>query len=312
METMVQSDATFEEKFIEDAMLTNSPTANRTTTPPISIALSRDELLVVLEALSVETIPGIDVEPTGDWTVRERGIARMVAVRSLRARGLVQLNNDQEPQFHTDLLRAVGICAHSQSALFLFHWPNRESTPIRTFGHARGTDFVLHARPDDELHFFTLVPTRSEFLYQILARCGIESPSVGGHEIAETKTSDTHVLRLPSTQFAKVRAASTYAEARNLLVGYGVDEQSADALANSLIGSTNQSPHDAEQLSRISILQTIQQTDADTIIKRDFTVLEDAKRRWLIAAESTHDETPPLLIKSTTREELFELLNEWL
>jgi hypothetical protein len=265
---------------------------NENAVESVSLLLSREELLFILNLLEAQFIPGLDPDPLGELTAEQRPLALTVAGRALRARQLAQVYADGEWILHNDLLTAVGASAYPQSVISVFHWGANADTPARYFGHIRGDDVVVHTRPEDVLHRFALLPSTEQLMAQILSWCEYE------HGTAAAVLE----LTLPSAVFAQVRelaAAGSTAEAAELLVNQRVEPEPAQAFVDTLAHSP-----------KVSILQTLKQQQDGTVQKQDLTLLQNGRQAWLIVASP--DEAAPLRVKSTSKDELQALLAEGL
>lgn len=263
---------------------------------PITVTLSRDELLLTLRLLEAETIPGLDDDPFGPMSEEQRTLAHVVAGRSLRARGLAQLNAEGDLTLHAGVLTAVGACAYAHKSLFLVHWPAPEETPRRYFGHVREEETVAHTRPADVLHQFLLLPSRDRLVAQALDFCGCGE--MGGNGRFE--------FTISGRAFAGAREeaeSGSGEEAAEVLTEAGVAAEAAEALVATL-----------RQGLRVTIFQTLRLQE-DRTQKRDFTVLQNADYGWLlIPTENGNDEEGErertLRVKTTTGEEISALLAE--
>lgn len=259
---------------------------------PINILLSREELIFILDLLQANSIPGLDADPLGDLNAQQRTMAMIWAERALRARELGRLDENGEVVLHHALLTAVGVCAYSSQAIFIFHWPEATAEPRRYFGHIRGDDIAGHTRPDDVLHQFSLLPSREHLLAQIFDFCGYAN----GSESADlTMTvSNSHFVRARElTSEGQTQAAA------DLLIGDTAPADTAAAFAGTLADSP-----------RVSILQTLKQDGEDTVQKSDFTIVQNDKYTWFIAP--AQDDEATLLVKTTDKSELETLLAELL
>ena len=259
---------------------------------PINVLLSREELIFVLDLLQADSIPGLDADPLGDLTVQQRAMAMVWAGRALRARELGQLNEAGELILHQALLTAVGVCAYSSQAVFIFHWPEAGADPSRFFGHIRGADIASHTRPVDVLHQFTLLPSREQLLAQVLDFCGYED----GSESADLTMTVNNAVFVRARELAS--DGQTQA-AVDLLTTDAAPVETAVAFADTLADSP-----------RVSILQTLKQDGEDTVQKSDFTIVQNDKYAWFIA--SAQDDEAALLVKTTNKNELETLLAELL
>ncbi len=261
-------------------------------TEPINIQISREELLFVLNLLQAETVPGLDADPLGELSPEGRDLALTVAERALRARGLARVGEDGQVTVHNSLLTAVGVCAYSANTVFVYHWSENGESPVRFFGHIRDEDITIHTRPEDVLHSFTLLPSMEHLIQEVLDVCEY-------NDVPESQSFESTLL---SDHFVKARDLASSGEpqkAIDLLVSNNANPEMAGAFVTTLTGSP-----------RISILQTLKQDRSDVVLKRDFTILQNNQYAWLIAATSVEDEATPLLIKTTTQEELEALLAE--
>jgi hypothetical protein len=214
--------------------------------------------------------------------------------RALRARQLAQVREDQSVVVHNALLTAVGVCAYSQNALFIYHWGGNDEAPTRYFAHIRGNDIAAHTRPEDVLHLFTLLPSKEYLLAQVMTVCEYED--VATSEFAEMTVTENSFVRA-----RELVGKSDAQVAARLLVNDGA----ADEVAQAFVGTLASSP-------RISIFQTFKQEGDTAVQKGDFTVVQDNQHAWLIAPAASEDGNPSLLIKPTTRDEIETLLAELL
>ena len=259
---------------------------------PINVLLSREELILVLDLLATTIIPGLDFDPLGDMNSQQRALAMIWAGRALRARELARLNEAGELVVHQALLTAVGVCAYSSDAIFIFHWPRAGTEPKRFFGHMRGEDIVSHTRLADVLHLFTLLPTREHLLNQVFDFCEYEDGSA----------AENLSMTVSNASFIRARELASEAQtqpAADLLIGENAPAKAATAFAATLADSP-----------RVSIFQTLKQVGEDSVEKSDFTIVQNQQYSWLIAP-AQEDETA-LLVKTTTKDEVETLLAELL
>lgn len=266
--------------------------ADEQTLEPINILLSREELLLILDLLQAETIPGLDPDPTlGDLTPEQRSLALTVAERALRARELVQAQAGGELIVHKRLLTAVGVCAYPHSAVLAYHWPSQSDTPVRYFGHVREADIVAHSVPDSTLHLFSLLPSREQLVGQVLA-------------VAEFEDVPTEAIEfsVPAAVLGQAREQANAAQpetARAILAGSGVAAAAAQAFTDALGGNP-----------RITIMQLLKQQPQGNPTRQDITLLQNGSAAWLVSQPSTEADT--LRVKTVNQAELVSLLNETL
>jgi len=257
---------------------------------PVNIMLSRDELLLVLGLINAEYIPGLDADPLGERSTDQLVLALTVAGRGLRARGLARVRENGELAVHAALLAAVGACAYSQNAVFVYHWPAKSEAPTRYFGHLRDGAFVAHTRPEDVLHLFTVLPSKDRLIEQVLAAC----------QYQDVPAAKTGPVQISGQDFARVRE----------LAEKGDLEQAIDILT-----AGQAPPGAAERLvetladgPRLSIVQTLKQLGDGSVQKRDFTLVQDGQQAWLVMAGATDDAS--LSARPTTGAALRSLLAE--
>ena len=260
----------------------------------INIRLSREELLLTLNLLETDFIPGLDSDPLGDLNRDQYTLALTWAERALRARGLAQRFDDGELKVHSALLTAVGVCAYSQNALFVYHWPSGQETPLRYFGHLRDDQCVAHTRPEDVLHQFALLSSKAHLIEQALQACRyVETPASALAEFEVSRGTLSRARELATDGQSK--------EAAEQLIATGVPTESAKAVAATLAAAP-----------RVSIFQTIKQQPDGSVLKRDFTLLQNDKQTWLVIAPPTDDQNAPLSLKPAGKAEIEGLLTEWL
>ncbi len=261
-----------------------------TVIEPINIMLSREELLVVLNLLQANSIPGLDTDPAGELNEEQRALALHWGMRSLRARELARLNDNRTLVVHDALLTAVGVCAYSNNALFIYHWSGDDAPPTRYFSHIRGDDIAVHTRPEDVLHLFTLLPSKEYLFTQVMEICEYED--MAASQLDEMKTTETN--------FVRVRELVNKGDAPvavGLLINSGAQAESAQLFVDTLANSP-----------RVSIFQTFKQESDETVKKGDFTVVQDNQQAWFISPAQTENGSPSLFIKPTTRDEIEALL----
>lgn len=272
---------------------TDSPDLETASQEPVNVVLSRDELALVLSLLKVQAIPGLEPEPLGQRTPEQEDTAFVVAARGLRARGLAQARAAEQPEgarltVHVGVLAAVGACAFSTAALFVYHWPSQRELPLRVFGHVRDGVYVIHTAQEDVLHRFTMLASLEQLVDQALAVCQLaELPAVLAGE-----------LRLTGSDFARLRELAEQgdlAQARSLLA----PDLASQELINSLLAALASRP-------QVTIVQTLQAAEAGAAARRDFTLVQDSSTLWLV--EPAVGDTSLLAARQVTRSDVRALL----
>lgn len=227
---------------------------------PLTILLSREELLAVLESLGVEFIPGLDPDPLGDLTPEGRELALIVARRALQARELAQLDSSETWLLHRFLLNAIGVCAYSQSALLAYHWPTGSETPSPFYGHLRGNDAVSHTKPAEVLHRFTVHASKDALLLSLLDFCDFAGEAPVSVEFA----LEPNVLAR-----ARMLAIDNVSAAVAALEESGVEANPSRALAATLAAGP-----------RVSAIQTLKQMADGAAESHELTLVQHSVMAW--------------------------------
>ncbi len=271
----------------------DSPTADVSAPESVNVVLSRDELALILSLLQAQTIPGLDPDPLGEHTPDQQDAAFVAAARGLRARGLARARGVDQPDdtplaVHAGVLAAVGACAFSSGALFVYHWPSRAELPLRIYGHLRDGVYVIHTPYEGVLHRFTMLASKQHLVDQALAVCQLreESAALAGE------------LRLAGGDFAQLRQLaeqSNLTQARALLNPALAPADLVDAL---LVTLANQ--------PQVTIAQTLRPADGGAVAKRDLTLVQDSNVLWLV--EPVDGDASLLAARQVTRNDVYALL----
>lgn len=257
----------------------------------VNLVLSSDELRLVLGLLQAETLPGLDPLPENLQAPAARELVDLVASRTLRARGLAQLvQEDGSLRLHPTLLTAVGVCAYAASSLFVFHWAEPGTIPERYFGHIRSDDVVLHARPEQDLHLFSILPGRSALYQRLMEACAFELDA----------PEEALNFQVSSPIFVQVRElayASAVKDATRLLIDNQVPEQAAEQFVHTL-----SSPH------QVAIMQTLQQVGNEQVNRHDATLLQNSDSPWLIRPEAESEQGLLLDVRVTSSSEVEQFI----
>ena len=259
--------------------------ANETETT--SFLLSREELLLLLDLLEAENLPGLDPDPLGELNDDQRALALIWAGRALRARELAAVGENGELLVDEGLLTAVGNCVYWQKAWYVFHWPEPGSVPVRFFGYARDGQAVSHTRPADALHRFTVLP-------------GVEALADAMTAVCQCQTlpdAPPVQFTLPRDIFVRARELAEEQErdaAAQILQEAGVTAETAQALTAVLSGAP-----------RLSIWQIVTRREDGETETRDYTLLHSDEAAWLVSLVDGGDE---MAVKTVTAVDLRALL----
>jgi hypothetical protein len=270
-----------------------SPSAAASSAEPVNVVLSRDELTLVLSLLQVQTLPGLDPDPLGERNADQQDTAFVVAARGLRARGLARARAVDQPDaaplaVHAGVLAAVGACAFSMGALFVYHWPSRAELPLRIYSHLRDGAYVIHTPYEGVLHRFTVLTSREDLVDQALTVC----------QLREEPAALVGELRLAGDDFAQLRQLAEQGDLIQAKALLNPALAAAD-LVNPLLATLANQP-------QVTIVQTLKSADGGAVSKRDLTLVQDASALWLV--ELAGDDASLLLVKPATRADVRALL----
>lgn len=231
---------------------------------PVNFTLSRHEVLVVLDALGADVIPGLGPDPLGDLTPEQNQLALIIAQRALEARGFIEIRENR-PTFHQWVLDGVGACALASKALMILH-RTPEHAPRQFFTHFDDTVTALHVRNSDVLHTFSLMPSRDYLIDRIVDITGL----------GDETSSQGEVFSISRDVFIQAREAAEggeVASAVQIMQSIGAPDEIqtfAETLANSPM---------------LTVFQFLNAKDADNVGQKDFSLLHDDARAWFLEAE---------------------------
>ncbi|HFQ94445.1 MAG TPA: hypothetical protein ENK32_10575 [Anaerolineae bacterium] len=256
-------------------------------TESASFLLSREELLLLLDLLEAESIPGLDPDPLGELNDDQRALALIWAGRALRARELAAVGENGELLVDEGLLTAVGGCIYWQTALYVYHWPEPGRAPIRFFGYARDGQAVTHTRPADVLHHLAVLPSAEALADEVTAVCQCQTLP---------DAPDTQ-FTLPRDLFIRARELAEEQEmaaAAQTLQEAGVPGETAQTLTAVLSGAP-----------RMSIWQIVKRGENGDAETHDYTLLHSEDAAWLVSLPAGGDD---LEVRTVTAVALRELL----
>ena len=251
---------------------------------PVSITLSVEELLVVLNTLEARAIPGLDADAWRGLNAEQQNLALSVASRALEARGLAEVDQYGALLLHRALLSGVGACAYPQRTAVIEHWPPGAADPQRFSAHVRDGDAVVHT-VDGGLHTFALLAGDAELVDHLGAAC-LWSNNAAGQSLEIT---------MPRSQFTQVCDASAMgseAEALQVLAKTTKPTEAGTALVHTLASGP-----------RISIVDLALPDAGQSWQQQSFTLIDDGERSWL-AAPVTADPDSPIKARTASRADI--------
>lgn len=132
----------------------------------VTLDLGAEELLVLLSALRVGTLPGLGEDPTAGLNEDQIQRARAAGLNALRARGWVQVEaGESGPKITLDSTLAALLltCATAKEVVFLSRMPV-DGPPVSGYLHCGPHLFVIHAVQQPGVHRFIGTIARAEAL----------------------------------------------------------------------------------------------------------------------------------------------------
>lgn len=138
----------------------NVPVAEQNT---LAFRLSSEELLYLLSALNLKTIPDLGGEPFGDITEEQKNQILMAGFNGLRAKEWIQLSEDEEAPIVVDKLFASTLLTCATSTEMLSVEMISRSKPLLQVYFYRSLDiFVVHRLVDTGLHEFVVTSEQAD------------------------------------------------------------------------------------------------------------------------------------------------------
>ena len=252
---------------------------------PVSITLSEEELLVVLNTLEVASIPGLEASAWRALSPEQQDLALSVAQRALEARGLAEVDDDGRLLIHRALLNAVGVCAYPHRTTLIEHWPFGSGSSV-LYSHIRDEDSVVHT-VDRGLHSFTLFASEAALVEYLVSACEWKSD-------AGTPPLELTVPRADFTRVCDASADGSEDEALRLL---GAGANGASKAGSALVHSLASAP-------RVSIVQLVEANPASAQgAEQTFTLIDGGERGWVISPTTLATDAP-LKVRTVSRSEV--------
>jgi hypothetical protein len=223
--------------------------------------LSAEEVLVVMSALDVAGLPGLEVEHWSELGSDQQRLALEVARRALQARGFAQITGNGEFRIHRLPLTAVGACAFTERTIIIHYWPGPGVDARRAFVATLGDSAVVHTAFGG-IHEFKLSSADVDLVALLLEDI----------EIAEHSLPERLELALSQIEFENVCEATARGadvQALNALRAARVSEDAARVFSHAL----------ADQ-PRVWMFQTTNRAGG---LDPAFTVLSSSASAWLLA-----------------------------
>jgi len=253
----------------------------------LNILLSREELVFLLFLLKVDFIPGLDADPLGNLSKEQKNLGLAYAERSLRARGLVSIDEKGELVVREALLLMVGTCAYPELMISIHHFPTK-IPPSQVYWNAKSGVAVAHTRPDAPLHGFGFIKDRNTLVQQILDSCQLVSDNKPSLPVIVT----TNLM----LKIAREGSVKDFPGTVKKLISSGIDPGSAQELCKVL--ATDHS---------VSALHLVSQKPNSPPLQESVTVLSGQSSTWLMM----NGKEDNVSLTATSKIEISEFLLGW-
>jgi len=152
----------------------NTPITEKNT---VAFRLSLEELLYLLSALNLKTIPDLGGKPFGDIPAKQKDQILMAGFNGLRAKGWVQLPEDEGEPIVVDKLFAstLVVCATSNKMLSI-ETISRSKPSLQVYFYHSPNMFVVHRLIDSGLHEFVITSEQAEAITMFERMVNINPP----------------------------------------------------------------------------------------------------------------------------------------
>lgn len=242
----------------------------------LSIALSQEELFVVLAYLQADQLLGLELEIFKELSEREFRLIMGVAERALVARGFLKPGPENRLQLEPAVFATVGACAFPETSLVITR--NRPNAPEENyFFHTSRKMIVMHTMPVTAIHQFIAVEDKTA-----IARAVLSILSMGSLSKPKCMPGQVKLTALVNARDAAQEKGAK--EAFRILSRASLEEKTAQELA-----ATFAQPVANTTMAYIEHRLEGQPSDG-------FTILEGKNALWLLAPiESPKDELISIL-----------------
>ena len=211
---------------------------------PLQLRFSHEELVTVLELLELPMIAGVGKEPFGDMSPKFVSLLKQVGLRSLLARGIVEMNSDGQAVVDEHLTKLLFLCAYPQKILTIIWQEDDEHARVE---HVyRVPDLAIaHGQIYPGVHELIVFETDNDLLAGRLLERLPCSDSISGEKSFPLSRQDFDHIQNRSSRIALIAQLSSM----------GVDGKTTESFAEAIqAGSTRllieTSRQDREQVSR--------------------------------------------------------------
>jgi len=258
-----------------------------TTTEELNITLSREELEFLLYLLKSGPILGFDPDPLERYSKEQTALTFAQAERSLRARGLADLDENGNVVVREAILLMAGTCAFPEFLLAAHSFPST-GDPKRIFWNGRAGVIVAHERPEAPLHHLYFLKDRDALLKEILSFCKIEFLDKVAFEEFQITNNDLKTVR--------EQVKDSFKKAVKLLEKAGSSPDAAQEVCSILSG----------KYIVIAFHSLVAQAEIEAI-QESASLLVGRTSTWLL--QNVNPET--VIVKPIGETELIDLFLRW-
>jgi hypothetical protein len=251
-----------------------------TTKTSLSIALSQEELFVVLAYLKGESLPGFEIERFKKLSEQELSLLIGIAERALVARGFLKPDSDNQLKLEPAVFAIVGACAFPEKSLMLTRF--RPNAMIEEyFFHISRKMIVMHTMPVSTIHQFIAAEDKSAIIKAAVSILNIDS-------LPESKCPQGQIKQNTLDAARDIALEKGIESASTLLSQGGLDKLTAQQLSTTL----------SEPVA--NTLFAYVENDTKGISASGFTVLQGKNALWLLSPgeDPEHDLVSILSVSS--------------
>ncbi len=248
------------------------------------IALSREELLVVMAYLNARELPGYDMKWTEEMSKEDLEKISEVAERALFARNFLARDKDQKVYVNPLVFSAVGACVIPERSVILWQVKPGKSFEQYYFHVSRKMN-VIHFMPHSMIHQFVAVEDKKQLVRSLL---GVISLPTNLTKAPQMSFAIPFALLDETRQLAKGLELNKVSE---LLSSYFMDKEGCRLFTDALVNPISYT--------------TITQIDHKTNHADDFSILQGHDSLWNIKPEEEQNEKKAR-IESTFTSEIIE------
>jgi len=259
----------------------------------IGLSLGREELILLLRLMDLQTIPGLEEEPLSHLSKVQRETAMMTAMHSLLARGVIQhsVGSPEEVEIDTTVAGLVTGGLRARASITASRARPGGTVITRYYHFLSLVPYLVveHSSPETGVHTFQMTKRPETVLRRLGGLLNLQEqgiPTGEGGEIAEGTFLQARQAAAEGEEIGKVEA---------VLRKGGLDEETARGLGLAL----------CQPLSESSLIRI----DFVTAVEEEIGLLEGPGGLWLLQRV----ESPLISVRVTpvSPETIRSLLQRW-